>query len=134
MHLRLATTKDATAIATIYNQGIEDRVATFETRLRSPQEIEQWFDGVHPIVVLESDQQQVIAFASTSVYRPRPCSDGSASARWGSTKSTRNSTACGGTWSLSSGSWKPVSPRSEEAAPSLTCVFFFRSVLLRPFG
>jgi L-amino acid N-acyltransferase YncA len=48
-------------------------VATFETRLRSPQEIEQWFDGIHPIVVLESDQQQVIAFASTSVYRPRPC-------------------------------------------------------------
>jgi L-amino acid N-acyltransferase YncA len=73
MHLRLATTKDATAIATIYNQGIEDRVATFETRLRTPQEIEQWIDGVHPIVVLESDQQQVIAFASTSVYRPRPC-------------------------------------------------------------
>jgi L-amino acid N-acyltransferase YncA len=73
MHLRLATTEDAAAIATIYNQGIEDRIATFETRLRSPQEIEQWFDGVYPIVVLESDQQQVIAFASTSVYRPRPC-------------------------------------------------------------
>ena len=73
MHLRLATTNDATAIATIYNQGIEDRIATFETRLRTPQEIEQWFDGVHPIVVLESDEQQVIAFASTSLYRSRPC-------------------------------------------------------------
>jgi len=59
-------------MATIYNQGIEDRVATFETRLRTSQEIEQWFDGIHPIVVLETDQQ-VIAFASTSVYRPRPC-------------------------------------------------------------
>ena len=69
----LATLDDAAAIATIYNQGIEDRVATFETRLRTPQEIEQWFDGVHPIVVLEADQQQVIAFASTSLYRPRPC-------------------------------------------------------------
>jgi phosphinothricin acetyltransferase len=73
MHLRLATTEDATAIAAIYNQGIEDRIATFETRLRTPQEIEQWFDGVHPIVVLETDEHQVIAFASTSVYRPRPC-------------------------------------------------------------
>lgn len=72
MHLRLATPNDAATIATIYNQGIEDRVATFETRLRTAQEIEQWFDGVHPIVVLEADQQ-VIAFASTSVYRPRPC-------------------------------------------------------------
>ncbi len=73
MYLRLATPEDATAIATIYNQGIEDRVATFETRLRTPVEIEQWFDGVHPIVVLETEQQQVIAFESTSVYRPRPC-------------------------------------------------------------
>jgi L-amino acid N-acyltransferase YncA len=73
MHLRLATTEDAMAIATIYNQGIEDRVATFETRLRTPVEIEQWFDGVHPIVVLETEEPQVIAFASTSVYRPRPC-------------------------------------------------------------
>jgi L-amino acid N-acyltransferase YncA len=72
MHLRLATPDDAPAMATIYNQGIEDRVATFETRLRMPQEIEQWFDGIHPIVVLETDGQ-VIAFASTSVYRPRPC-------------------------------------------------------------
>ncbi len=72
MHLRLATPDDAPAMATIYNQGIEDRVATFETRLRTSQEIEQWFDGIHPIVVLETDQQ-VIAFASTSVYRPRPC-------------------------------------------------------------
>lgn len=73
MQLRLATSEDMAAIATIYNQGIEDRIATFETRLRTPQEIEQWFDGVHPIVVLEANQQQVIAFASTSLYRPRPC-------------------------------------------------------------
>jgi len=73
MYLRLATPEDATVIAAIYNQGIEDRVATFETRLRTPVEIEQWFDGVHPIVVLETEQQQVIAFGSTSVYRPRPC-------------------------------------------------------------
>ncbi|HEX6510582.1 MAG TPA: arsinothricin resistance N-acetyltransferase ArsN1 family A [Chloroflexota bacterium] len=73
MHLRLATTEDAAAIATIYNQGIEDRTATFETRLRTLQEIEPWFDGVHPLVVLETDEGQVIAFASTSLYRPRPC-------------------------------------------------------------
>ena len=73
MHLRLATPGDVEAIATIYNQGIEDRIATFETRLRTPEEIEQWFDGIHPIIVLETHEQQVIAFASTSVYRPRPC-------------------------------------------------------------
>src|SRR5579859_6093631 len=73
MHLRLATPGDAAVIAVIYNQGIEDRIATFETRLRAPQEIEQWFDGIHPVLVLETDVRQVIAFASTSLYRPRPC-------------------------------------------------------------
>jgi phosphinothricin acetyltransferase len=69
---RLATTNDAPLIAAIYNQGIEDRVATFETALRSPDEIVAWFDGVHPIVVVESGER-VVAFASTSTYRPRAC-------------------------------------------------------------
>src|ERR1700736_850150 len=73
MHLRVAAPADAAAIVTIYNQGIEDRVATFETRLRTPQEVEQGFYGPHPIVVLETHQRQFIAFSSTSVYRPRPC-------------------------------------------------------------
>ncbi|GAC1365299.1 MAG: arsinothricin resistance N-acetyltransferase ArsN1 [Ktedonobacteraceae bacterium] len=72
MPVRRATRDDAQAIAAIYNQGIEDRIATFETRLRSAEEIEAWFDERHPIVVLEEDGE-VIAFASTSDYRPRPC-------------------------------------------------------------
>ena len=69
---RSATPADSAAIAVIYNQGIEDRVATFETRPRSPADIEKWFDGVHPIIVVEQDGA-VIAFASTSTYRPRDC-------------------------------------------------------------
>ena len=72
MLVRVATPDDATTIAAIYNQGIEDRVGTFETRLRTPAEIEQWFDGVHPSVVLEVDHD-VVAFASTSLYRARAC-------------------------------------------------------------
>ena len=75
MHLRLATPHDAAAITTIYNQGIEDRIATFETRLRAPQEIEQWFDGVHPIVVLETDERQVIAWARSMRSSPPRVSD-----------------------------------------------------------
>jgi phosphinothricin acetyltransferase len=59
-------------IAHIYNQGIEDRVATFETRLRSADDIRGWFDGRHPIVVAVEDDR-VLAFASTSTYRPRAC-------------------------------------------------------------
>ena len=72
MNGRRATTADAAAIARIYNQGIDDRVATFETRHRTAEDIERWFDGVHPIVVIE-DAGRVIAFASTSTYRPRDC-------------------------------------------------------------
>lgn len=72
MSVRRATPADAAAIACIYNQGIEDRVGTFETRFRSAEEIRGWFDEVHPIVVLE-EQDEVVAFASTSVYRSRPC-------------------------------------------------------------
>jgi L-amino acid N-acyltransferase YncA len=36
--IRDATPDDASAIARIYNQGIEDRTATLETHLRTPQE------------------------------------------------------------------------------------------------
>ena len=70
MKPRAATTDDAAAIARIYNQGIEERIATFETRPRTAADVEKWFDGRHPIVVIE-DGGQVIAFASTSMYRPR---------------------------------------------------------------
>jgi phosphinothricin acetyltransferase len=72
MQARLALLEDASAIAEIYNQGIVDRSATFEIRLRSAQDVRTWFDGIHPIVVIE-DKGRIIAFASTSTYRPRDC-------------------------------------------------------------
>lgn len=72
MRARLALLSDATAIARIYNEGIDERIATFETRPREAREIEAWFDGRHPIVVVE-EGGSVVAFASTSTYRPRDC-------------------------------------------------------------
>jgi phosphinothricin acetyltransferase len=69
---RLASVEDAAAIAGIYNQGIEDRTATFETDFRSAGDVTLWFDAVHPIVVVEDGPGgAVVGFASTSVYRPR---------------------------------------------------------------
>lgn len=67
---RSARIEDAPAIALIYNQGIDDRLATFETRHHSPQEIEAWFDGFHPIVVVV-EEERVVAFAATFAYRQR---------------------------------------------------------------
>ena len=72
LRTRAAVPDDAEAIARIYNEGIEDRVATFETRPRSAEDVGGWFEGVHPIVVGE-DGRRVLAFASTSTYRPRDC-------------------------------------------------------------
>ncbi|HEV2439816.1 MAG TPA: arsinothricin resistance N-acetyltransferase ArsN1 family A [bacterium] len=72
LRTRAAAAADAEAIARIYNEGIEDRVATFETRPRSADDVRGWFDGVHPVVVAE-DAGRVLAFASTSTYRPRDC-------------------------------------------------------------
>jgi phosphinothricin acetyltransferase len=68
---RAASPDDAPMLAQIYNEGIEDRVGTFETRPRTPGDVRKWFDG-HPIVAVEGDGE-VIAFASTSNYRTRDC-------------------------------------------------------------
>jgi len=75
MVTRPALAADADAIAAIYNQGIEDRVATFETRLRTSADILAWLGGRHPVVVVE-DPPVVIAFAAASAYRPRDCYSG----------------------------------------------------------
>lgn len=69
---RAASPGDIPAIANIYNDGIADRVGTFETRPRSHDDVRAWFDGVHPIVVVE-DAGEVMAFAATSTYRTRDC-------------------------------------------------------------
>jgi L-amino acid N-acyltransferase YncA len=69
---RLATPSDVPAIAAIYNQGIADRVATFETEPRSPDDIAAWFTPGRLIMVAEGSAG-VVAFAATSPYSTRPC-------------------------------------------------------------
>jgi phosphinothricin acetyltransferase len=72
MRARLANLADAAAITAIYNQGIEDRLGTFETELRTEPMVAAWFDGIHPIVVVEQEGE-IVAYASSSSYRPRAC-------------------------------------------------------------
>lgn len=79
MLVRPARVDDAADIARIYNQGIADRVATFETRPRMEDDIREWFDGMHPVVAVE-DEGTVVAFAATFLYRPRACYAGIAEA------------------------------------------------------
>jgi len=70
---RRATPADAAAIADIYNEGIEDGIATFETRPRTVDDVRKWFGTRFPIVVVENSEGRIIGFASTSEYRPREC-------------------------------------------------------------
>lgn len=72
--IRQATARDAPAIALIYNQGIEDRGATFETNLRTPDDISARLeDGDRfPLLVAEADGV-VVGWAGLSSYRSRSC-------------------------------------------------------------
>ena len=79
MQVRGARPEDAADIARIYNQGIADRTATFETQPRTAADIQAWFDGRHPIVAVEI-AGAVVAFAAAFDYRPRACYAGIAEA------------------------------------------------------
>jgi L-amino acid N-acyltransferase YncA len=72
--IRTARLDDAHAIALIYNQGIEDRNATFETEPRTADEIAgRLAEGRHfPILVAERGGE-VVGWAGLSSYRARAC-------------------------------------------------------------
>jgi L-amino acid N-acyltransferase YncA len=70
---RPARAQDAADIARIYNQGIEDRLATLETELRTPDERAQWLaarSSRHPVIVAE-DNGAVAGWASLNVFNAR---------------------------------------------------------------
>lgn len=78
MRIRPASPGDASAIALIYNQGIEDRAATFETEPRTPAAVAELLaerSATYPAMVVEGGGE-VLAFAWTSPYRSRACYSG----------------------------------------------------------
>jgi len=72
LRTRAATAADAASIAAIYNEGIADRVATFETEPRTPDQIAAWLGGRYPVVVVETEGR-IVAWAACSSYRSRAC-------------------------------------------------------------
>lgn len=77
--VRNAESKDMIRITEIYNQGIEDRVATFETRLRDAGEMSEWLldrESRYPVLVIEDEQGTVQGWASVNSYNSRCCYSG----------------------------------------------------------
>ncbi len=75
--VRDARAEDAAAIATIYNQGIFDRIATLETEERTPEERIAWLAARgprHPVLVTERDGM-VVGWGSLNQFNPRKAYD-----------------------------------------------------------
>jgi L-amino acid N-acyltransferase YncA len=75
IRIRTATADDAEAIAEIYNQGIEDRVATYETKVRSVEDQRTWLQSIaghYPAVVAEI-AGEIVGWAGAGAYRDREC-------------------------------------------------------------
>ncbi|HEY3218664.1 MAG TPA: arsinothricin resistance N-acetyltransferase ArsN1 family A [Candidatus Limnocylindria bacterium] len=73
--VRAAGAADATDIARIYNEGIAERSATFETKQRTAEDMAKVLAeraARYPLIVVERDGR-VIAWAGASEYRPREC-------------------------------------------------------------
>jgi L-amino acid N-acyltransferase YncA len=70
LEIRPATADDATAVAAIYNEGIEDRLATFETRPRDAGDVAAWLDEGLPFLVATAGGE-VAGWARVSPYSDR---------------------------------------------------------------
>jgi L-amino acid N-acyltransferase YncA len=70
--VRPATREDREAIAAIYNAALAERASTFETRPRTPEDIDAWLGKRHPVLVAE-EAGRVLAYATTGAYSPREC-------------------------------------------------------------
>lgn len=70
---RPAVRDDAGVIAEIYNEGIEDRVGTFETEPRTVEAIEAWFDHAKAFVSVEDETGEVVGYAVAHPYADRCC-------------------------------------------------------------
>ena len=70
---RTARLDDAAAVTAIYNQGIEDRIGTFETEPRELAQIEAWFPHAKAFVVVEDEVGDVVGYAVAHPYADRCC-------------------------------------------------------------
>ena len=68
--IRLARAEDLPAVVEAYNAGIAERVATFETRPRTVDDVAGWIDDGRPFVVAEREGR-VLGWARAGAYSDR---------------------------------------------------------------
>ena len=68
IEIRAADAADAPAIAEIYNQGIDDRQATFQTRSHAPGELERRLAYGGGVLIVAEAGGAVVGWASFSPY------------------------------------------------------------------
>ncbi len=76
--VRPARVEDAKEIARIYNQGVQDRTATFENAYVTPEERYLWLvarPDRYPVLVAEV-KHTLMGWSSLTPYSPRHCYDG----------------------------------------------------------
>ena len=75
IQIRAALPTDAAAIAAIYNQGIVERSSTFETNLRSAEDMLERINAAarFPVLVAVDPAGIVLGWAGLSAYRTRAC-------------------------------------------------------------
>jgi phosphinothricin acetyltransferase len=78
VEIRMAEAADAGAIADIYNIGIAERAATFETEPRSREQVAErlLLRDRYPLLVALDSSQTVIGWAGLSEYSRRACYSG----------------------------------------------------------
>lgn len=79
MKIREANILDLKQIKTIYNQGIEDRIATFEMKTKDDSDMEDWFDkhqGRYTVLVAEKENGIIAGWASINQYNQREAYNG----------------------------------------------------------
>jgi L-amino acid N-acyltransferase YncA len=76
--IREAMDTDILSILTIYNQGIEDRIATLETEIKDETYMRNWLEnhrGRYKVIVAE-EMGQIVGWASLNQYNNRCAYDG----------------------------------------------------------
>ncbi|MGQ5710168.1 N-acetyltransferase family protein [Desulforudis sp. 1031] len=70
--VRRAVPRDAEAISVIYNQGIEDRIATLETEPKTAEEVGAWLARESRYAVLVAETAgEVVGWAALNPYAHR---------------------------------------------------------------